>query len=258
VCEAIEAGAGSVPVSGQTYSRKMDFSIMEALSGVAQSASKMCTDLRLLAHDGEMMEPTGAAQVGSSAMPYKSNPMMCERVCSLARFIIGMGTTAATTAATQWLERSLDDSAIRRITIPEAFLACDAMLTLVHTIAEGLLLNERVVASNLQKELPFMAMEAILMAGGDRQERHEALRVHSREARLRMVNEGAPNDLLDRIRADPLFANVHAQLDSFADPSRFVGCAPEQVNEFLEECVEPALEPYAEAIAAPPVDCVHV
>jgi len=262
VCAKMEPGARAIPVSGQTYTRKIDFEVLSVISGIGQSVYKMCADIRLLAHDKELDEPFEAEQVGSSAMPYKRNPMRCERACSLSRYLMTLPTAAAETAAQQWLERTLDDSAIRRITLPEAFLACDVILGLASNIVGGLVLSPRVVASRVAAELPFMASEAILMAavraGGDRQDLHEALRVHSQAAGRRVREEGVANDLLDRIRSDDQFAGVRDQLDALLEPARFVGRAPQQVDDFLAECVMPMLEPYAEELAQPDIDTVTI
>jgi len=242
ICEKI-GFARSYPVTGQTYPRKIDFQVLAALSGIAQSAHKMATDLRLLQHRKEVEEPFEKDQIGSSAMAYKRNPMRSERMCSLARFVISLESSPAMTAATQWLERTLDDSANRRLVIPQAFLAIDAVLILYQNIASGLVVYPRVLAKNLDAELPFMATENILMAavaaGGDRQDLHERIRRHSQAAAAMVKQEGAPNDLLDRLAADPAFAGV--DLDAALDPRKFIGRAPEQVDEFLAEVIEPIL-----------------
>ncbi|MBN2450053.1 MAG: adenylosuccinate lyase, partial [Lentisphaeria bacterium] len=239
-----------VPVCGQTYSRKIDYQVLSLLSGIAQSAAKMCTDIRLLAHLREIEEPFGNRQVGSSAMAYKRNPMRSERVCSLARFVMNLADNAAQTHAAQWLERTLDDSANRRLSIPEAFLATDVILSTVADVAGGLVVWPRVIERHVRAELPFMATEAILMAcvraGGDRQDLHEAIRKHAMEAARRVKEQGNENDLLDRIRNDPLFAAVHDRLDALMDPLRFVGRAPQQVDEFLARVVNPLLQPGAD------------
>jgi adenylosuccinate lyase len=235
----------AVAVTGQTYTRKIDWTICQALSGIAQSAAKLGTDLRLLAHEGEVEEPSESKQVGSSAMAYKKNPMRSERICSLARYVIAASVTAAETAATQWLERTLDDSAAKRIVIPECFLAIDAILILVENVAKGLVVWPQVIAANLRAELPFLATEEILMAavraGGDRQHLHERIRVHSRAAAQAIKAEGKPNPLLELIAADPAFAKVKGMLGELLLPLRFVGRAPQQVDEFLREQVEPRL-----------------
>lgn len=238
--------ARSIPVSGQTYTRKLDWTIHQALSAVAQSASKFANDLRLLSHEGEIEEPSESKQIGSSAMAYKKNPMRCERVCSLARYVIETANTSAHTAATQWLERTLDDSANRRVSIPDAFLALDGCLVLLENVARGLIVNPEVVKRNLAEHLPFMATETILMhavsRGGDRQELHERIRQHSMAAARRMKDEGADADLLERIADDDAFGLAAGELAEMVDPARFVGRAPAQVRRFLERDVEPALE----------------
>jgi len=230
--------ANSIPVSGQTYTRKVDSWILDALGGVAQSASKFATDLRLLQHEGEILEPAEREQVGSSAMPYKRNPMRAERIGSLARHILSQLASAHHTAATQWLERSLDDSAIRRLAIPETFLAADAVLVLCGNVTAGLEVVEPVVRRNVDRVMPFMATERWLMlgvrAGGDRQALHEVIRRHA-WAVSDAVAQGSANDLLDRLSADPAFAGIDAAaLRGEMEPARYVGRAPEQVREFLE------------------------
>lgn len=238
----------SYPVSGQTYTRKVDYAVQATLAGVAASASKLGHDLRLLAHLREVEEPFEAEQVGSSAMPYKRNPMRAERICALARHVIALAQDPAFTAATQWLERTLDDSANRRLSIPDAFLSLDGTLVLVENVAKGLAVNAEVVRRNLAEHLPFMATETILMhataRGGDRQALHERIRQHSMAAARRMKEEGTPPDLLGRIAADPAFGFSAPELDALVDPRRFVGRAPEQVARFLEEWVSPALAGY--------------
>eukprot|EP00538_Stauroneis_constricta_P002333 CAMPEP_0119555090 /NCGR_PEP_ID=MMETSP1352-20130426/7409_1 /TAXON_ID=265584 /ORGANISM="Stauroneis constricta, Strain CCMP1120" /LENGTH=483 /DNA_ID=CAMNT_0007601801 /DNA_START=64 /DNA_END=1512 /DNA_ORIENTATION=- len=235
----------AIPVSGQTYTRKIDFSILSVLSGVAQSAYKMCGDIRLLANLKEVEEPFAKKQIGSSAMAYKRNPMRSERVCSLARYVMGLPNAAANTHANQWFERTLDDSAIRRIVLPEGFLAVDVILTLLANISDGMVVWPEVVKLHVMAELPFMSTEVILMecvkAGGDRQELHEAIRVHSMDAGAVVKGEGKPNDLLERIAKDPLFTAIHSKLDTLIDPILFVGRAPEQVDEFLADEVKPIL-----------------
>lgn len=238
-----------VPVSGQTYTRKIDFNVLSTLSAIAQSAHKMCVDMRLLANLREIEEPFESSQVGSSAMAYKRNPMRCERVCSLARFVMSLPANCAATHANQWFERTLDDSANRRIVLPEAFLAVDVILSLVCNIVGGLKVWEKVIAAHVANELPFMATENILMAavaaGGDRQDLHEAIRKHSMEA-ARRVKEGAPdNDLLSRIKADPVFAGIVGEIDEIVNPVAFVGRAPGQVDEFVEMELAPALKAHA-------------
>ncbi len=241
--------ASSYAVTGQTYSRKVDSQILATLSGLAQSAHKAATDLRLLQRRKEIEEPFEASQVGSSAMAYKRNPMRAERICSLARFVISLESSAANTMATQWLERTLDDSANRRLTIPQAFLAADAILILYQNVARGLEVHPQVIARNLAEELPFMATENILMAavlrGGDRQELHERIRRHSQAAATMVKDQGGRNDLLDRLAADPAFSGVN--LAAHTDTRLFVGRAPQQVDEFLAGVVEPILRRYPDA-----------
>jgi adenylosuccinate lyase len=209
----------------------------------------MATDLRLLAHRKEIEEPFEEEQVGSSAMAYKRNPMRCERVCSLARFVMSLESGAAQTASVQWLERTLDDSAIRRLILPQAFLATDAVLILSRNVAGGLVVYPRVIAASLEAELPFLATENILMAavaaGGDRQELHERIRRHSQAAAAVVKEQGGQNDLLGRLAADPAFARV--DLAAVLQPRQFIGRAPEQVDEFLAEVVDPLLSRYPEA-----------
>jgi adenylosuccinate lyase len=232
------AFAESIPVSGQTYTRKIDSRVLDALAGIAQSASKFATDLRLLQHEGELLEPAEAEQVGSSAMPYKRNPMRAERVCGLARYLISLRENTAYTAATQWLERTLDDSANRRLVLPEASLSADAILILVTNIVAGLDVRADTIRRNVERVMPFMATERWLMlavqAGGDRQAVHEVIRRHSRAISAEL-ERGAPNDLLDRLARDPAFARVDvAALREELDPRRYVGRAPEQVAEYLD------------------------
>ena len=235
----------SIAVSGQTYTRKLDWTIHQALSAIAQSASKFATDVRLLSHEGEIEEPSESKQIGSSAMAYKKNPMRCERVCSLARYVIETANTSAHTAATQWLERTLDDSAVRRIAIPESFLAIDGILMLVENVAKGLVVYPKVIAKKLREQLPFLATEEILMAGvaagGDRQDLHERVRVHSRASAQAVKAEGRDNPLLQLIAADPAFAAIKDALPDLMDPARFVGRSAEQVDAFVRDEVEPRL-----------------
>ena len=244
--------AASYPVTGQTYTRKVDAQVLAALSGVAQSAHKAATDLRLLQSRKELEEPFEEEQIGSSAMAYKRNPMRAERICGLARFVISLESSAAQTAATQWLERTLDDSANRRLTIPQAFLSVDALLILYQNVAAGLEVRPAVIARHLAEELPFMATENILMAavsrGGDRQQLHERIRRHSQAAAAVVKEEGKANDLLARLEADAAFAGV--DFAAATDPSRFVGRAPQQVDEFLAEVVGPIRKKYAAALSS--------
>lgn len=234
------------PVSGQTYARKVDYAVQATLAGVATSVSKIAHDLRLLAHLREVEEPFENEQIGSSAMPYKRNPMRAERMCALARHVIVLSQDPAFTAATQWLERTLDDSANRRVSVPDAFLALDGCLVLMENVARGLIVNPQVVKRNLAEHLPFMATETILMhatsRGGDRQELHERIRQHSMAAARRMKEEGADADLLERIAGDAAFGLGAEELDGMVDPMRFVGRAPQQVQRFLESDVAPVLE----------------
>ncbi len=243
--------ADSYPVTGQTYPRKIDSQVLNVLSGTAQSAHKMATDLRILQHRKEIEEPFERQQIGSSAMAYKRNPMRSERICSLARFVISLETSPPMTLATQWLERTLDDSANRRLVLPQAFLAIDAVLILCQNVTDGLVVYPKVIARNLQAELPFMATENILMAavsaGGDRQELHERIRGHSQAAAAAVKQEGGPNDLIERLRTDEAFAAV--DLDSALDPARFIGRAPQQVDEFIAEVVNPVRARYPHALA---------
>ncbi len=233
------------PVTGQTYPRKLDAQVLAALAGVAQSVHKMTNDIRLLQHLKEIEEPFGKSQIGSSAMAYKRNPMRSERAASLARHVIALANAPANTAATQWFERTLDDSAGKRIYIPEAFLAVDVMLNLVLNVAQGMVVYPQVIRKHLDAELPFMATEEILMAavkaGGDRQELHERIRAHSMEAARQVKEQGGENDLFERLAADPAFAAVKPMLPDLLDPARFVGRAPSQVEEFLGEVVRPML-----------------
>jgi adenylosuccinate lyase len=238
------------PVTGQTYSRKVDSQVLAALSGIAQSAHKAATDLRILASRKELEEPFEAEQIGSSAMAYKRNPMRSERICGLSRYVMSLETSAAATASTQWLERTLDDSANRRLVIPQAFLAADAILILYQNVATGLVVYPNVIAKHLTEELPFMATENILMAGvaagGDRQELHERIRRHSQDAAKVVKEQGGANDLLDRLKADSAFAKV--DLAGTMDAKRFVGRAPQQVDEFLAGTIEPIRQRYREQL----------
>ena len=233
-------------VTGQTYPRKADSMVLDALSGVAQSAAKMAGDLRLLQHEGELLEPFESEQIGSSAMAYKRNPMRAERITGLARFVISLQANGAHTAAGQWLERTLDDSANRRLTLPEAFLGTDAILVLAANIAAGLEVREDVIRRHVDAQMPYMATERWLMlgveAGGDRQSLHEAVRRHSL-AVAEAVRRGGPNDLLARLAADPGFASVPAAaLQAQLDPAGYVGRADRQVGEFLDEYLQPLLQ----------------
>lgn len=237
---------GVMAVSGQTYSRKVDYFVLSVLSGIAQSASKFAGDIRLLSHLKEFDEPFESRQIGSSAMAYKRNPMRSERIASLARYVMVDTLNPAITAATQWLERTLDDSANRRISIPEAFLAIDGILSLQINVISGGTPYPRVMEKHLAEELPFMATENILMYcvkhGGDRQELHEAIRTHSVAVTKEIKLHGSPNNLLDRILADERFHLTRAELDELLHVRNFIGCAPEQTDAFLAECVQPVLD----------------
>lgn len=234
------------PVAGQTYSRKVDFYVLSVLSSIAQSAHKFSNDIRLLSHLKEVDEPFESKQIGSSAMAYKRNPMRSERIASLARYVIVDAQNPAITASTQWFERTLDDSANKRLSVAEAFLATDAILNIYMNITEGIVVYERVIARRVMEKLPFMATENILMEsvkrGGDRQELHEALRVHSHAAAARVKLEGGQNDLLDRITADPLFPLSREELEEMLDPRAFIGCCPSQVTRFLKDTVQPVVD----------------
>jgi adenylosuccinate lyase len=219
---------------------------VDTLSGIAQSSHKTATDLRLLANRKEVEEPFEREQIGSSAMAYKRNPMRSERICSLARFVMSLQSSTANTLATQWMERTLDDSANRRLVLPQAFLAIDAVLILYQNVTTGLVVYPQVIAKNLGEELPFMATEDILMtavaAGGDRQDLHEHIRQHSQAAAAAVKHEGQPNDLLERLAGDSAFAGI--DLRAAMDARQFVGRAPEQVDEFIAEIVEPIRAKY--------------
>ncbi len=235
-----------VSVSGQTYSRKMDFRILSALSGIAQSAYKMSNDIRLLQHLKEIEEPFEKNQIGSSAMAYKRNPMRSERICGLSRYIIIDTLNPAITSATQWFERTLDDSANKRLAIAEGFLACDGVLDLCINVTENLVVYERVIEKHLLEELPFMATENIMMdmtkLGADRQEIHERIRELSMEAGARVKEEGLSNNLVELIRADKMFHPIWDKLESIMDPKQYIGCAPMQTKEYLDNEVKPILE----------------
>lgn len=235
-------------VTGQTYSRKVDAQAIDALAGVAASAHKAASDLRILAHRKEVEEPFEKKQIGSSAMAYKRNPMRSERICGLARYVMSLQSSTAATAATQWMERTLDDSANRRLVIPQAFLAVDAVLIIYQNVASGMVIYPEVIASSLREELPFMATENILMAavaaGGDRQELHECIRQHSLAAAAEVKMKGRSNDLLERLSGDPAFAGV--DVAAAVDASLLTGRSAEQVDEFLAEIVEPIRARYAD------------
>jgi adenylosuccinate lyase len=241
--------AATVPVSGQTYTRKFDSQILATLAGFGESAHRFGTDLRLLAHEREVEEPFEAEQVGSSAMAYKRNPMRAERMCSIARFLMPLAAAAGQTAATQWLERTLDDSAVRRMTLPQAFLAADALVTLYLNVVPGMVVHPAMIARHVADELPFMATENLLMAGvqagGDRQDLHERIRKHSLAAAERIKARDGVNDLLDRLKGDEAFARL--DFAAVLDPARFVGRSPEQVEAFVRDEVDPIRARYPQA-----------
>ncbi len=245
---------GCVPVSGQTYSRKVDAYFLSVLSGFAQSAFKFANDLRILQSFEEMEEPFEKKQIGSSAMPYKRNPMRTERICALARYVIADSVNPGMTAGTQWFERTLDDSANRRISVSEAFLATDAILNVYINVTGGLVVYDRVVERRVMDKLPFMATEDILMEsvkrGGNRQELHEQLRVHSHAAAAKVKLEGGVNDLIDRIAADDAFPLSKDEILAHLDPQKYVGRAPSQVVEFVEGIVDPILARYTGTVTA--------
>jgi adenylosuccinate lyase len=259
VCHAM-GFPGSIPVSGQTYTRKLDAQVLDILAGLAASAAKFASDLRMLQAFGEIEEPFEKDQIGSSAMAYKRNPMRAERINSLARFVLGLTATANETHSVQYFERTLDDSAVRRLAIPESFLAADAILILVENIAAGLEVHPARIRARIAEELPFMATEALLVravqAGGDRQAVHEVIRRHSIAAARAMKDEGKANDLLERLAADTAFPVPGADVRAAVDPARFVGRAPAQVDEFLGEVIGPILVAAGEA--APPREPVRV
>jgi adenylosuccinate lyase len=247
-CEKI--GMESFAITGQTYPRKMDSQILDVLSGIAQSAYKFAADLRILAHRKEMEEPFEPHQIGSSAMAYKRNPMRSERICSLSRLVMSLQTSPVMTASSQWMERTLDDSANRRIVLPQAFLAMDAVLILYQNITEGMAVYPQVIAKNLRAELPFMATENILMAaaekGGDRQDFHERIRRHAQAAATVVKMEGGENDLMERLRNDPAFDGI--DLETELEPAAFIGRSPEQVDELINEQIEPIRRRYEDIL----------
>ena len=240
------------PVSGQTYSRKVDTRVLNILAGIAASAHKFSNDIRLLQHLKEVEEPFEKNQIGSSAMPYKRNPMRCERICSLARYVMVDAGNPAITTATQWFERTLDDSANKRISIPEAFLAVDAILNIYLNVASGLVVHPKVIERHVLEELPFMASENIMMdavkRGGNRQGLHERIRVLSQEAGRNVKDLGLPNNLIDLIAEDPAFGMSREELTAHLEPSRYIGRCPQQVEEFLKEQVAPALAKYQDCL----------
>ncbi|GJQ81808.1 hypothetical protein Trydic_g349 [Trypoxylus dichotomus] len=236
------------PVTGQTYSRKVDVQVVGALSSLGSTVHKMCSDIRLLASMKEVEEPFETSQIGSSAMPYKRNPMRSERCCALARHMMTIYFNAVQTHSVQWLERTLDDSANRRLTLSEAFLSADALLLTLLNITQGLIVYPKVIERHIRQELPFMSTENLIMAmvkkGGDRQICHEKIRVLSHQAAAEVKEHGRDNDLIDRVKADPYFTPILDELDKLLDPSTFTGRASEQVGEFLKDDVAPVLELY--------------
>ncbi|MBN2795860.1 MAG: adenylosuccinate lyase [Clostridia bacterium] len=240
------------PVTGQTYSRKLDSRVLNALSGIGQSLHKITNDLRLLQHLKEVEEPFEKKQIGSSAMAYKRNPMRSERIASLARYLMASNMNTAMTVSTQWFERTLDDSANRRISIPEAFLVADSILDIMNNIVSGFVVYPKVIYKHVMEELPFMATENIIMEsvkkGGDRQELHEAIRVHSMAAAEQVKIHGQSNDLLSRIVKDPLFGLTQKDVDQLTDPKLFIGRSAEQVLEFNEEIVKPIVSKYSDVL----------
>lgn len=238
--------AGCYPVSGQTYSRKVDTRVINVLAGIAASATKFSNDIRLLQHLKEVEEPFEKSQIGSSAMAYKRNPMRSERIASLSRYVIADALNPAITSSVQWFERTLDDSANKRLSVPEGFLACDGILDLVVNVVDGLVVYPKVITKHLMAELPFMATENIMMdevkRGGDRQEFHEEIRELSMQAGRRVKEEGLDNNLLDLIAEDPKFHMTREELNKYIDPKKFVGCAPHQVEKYLKEVVNPVLQ----------------
>lgn len=241
-------------VTGQTYPRKFDYNVLCVLSQIAQSAHKFSNDIRLLQHMKEVEEPFEKTQVGSSAMAYKRNPMRCERMGSLARYLVSLPMNSAITASTQWFERTLDDSANRRIVNAQAFLTADAILTIYMNVAENLVVYEKVIAKHIAQELPFMATENIMMecvkAGKDRQEVHERIRELSQEAGANVKVNGGENDLLDRIRKDPMFEAAHDKLEEILEPKKFVGRAPHQTEEFIKNEIDPILDRHRAILGA--------
>ncbi|MCA9089068.1 MAG: adenylosuccinate lyase [Planctomycetaceae bacterium] len=242
--------SATYPVTGQTYSRKVDAQVLSALSGIGQSAHKAGSDLRILQSLNEVEEPSESKQIGSSAMAYKRNPMRAERMCALSRFAMSLTANGDQTMATQWMERTLDDSANRRLSLPQSFLAIDAVLIIYRNIAEGLKVFPKSIARRLNEVLPFMATEEILMTGvqqgGDRQVLHERVRVHSLESAKMMKEEGVVSDLMARLADDPAFAGI--DLTSALDARRFIGRAPEQVDDFVSQVIEPIREEYADSL----------
>lgn len=250
------------PVSGQTYTRKIDIDSLAPLASFGATAHKIATDIRLLANLKELEEPFESSQIGSSAMAYKRNPMRCERICSLARHLMVLQQNAMMTASIQWFERTLDDSANRRVTIPEAFLTTDIILATLQNVSEGMVVYPAIINRHINAELPFMATENIIMEmvrmGGDRQECHEKIRVLSHQAAKVIKEDGGENDLIHRIKEDPYFQPVHSKLDQLLNPKSFIGRAPQQVDHFIKEWVTPALEPYQNHIQGSNEVVLHV
>jgi adenylosuccinate lyase len=246
--------AAPVPVSGQTYSRRMDYQVLTVLGGIAISGSRFANDVRLLSGHAEVSEPFEPGQIGSSAMAYKRNPMRSERLTAIGRHLLALVGEAGAMAQAQWLERSLDDSATRRIVLPEGFLATDSVLRLLTNVGRGLVVNEAVCRARLAKDLPFIATEEVLMrataAGADRQAAHERIRIHSLAARERLLAGAETNDLFTRLKGDPVFAKVKSAIDGLSDPALFTGLAARQTERFLAEHVEPALAPYRSSLGA--------
>lgn len=241
---------GCVAVSGQTYSRKVDAYFLSVLSGFAQSAYKFANDMRILQSFEEIEEPFEKNQIGSSAMPYKRNPMRCERICALARYVIIDSLNPAVTASTQWFERTLDDSANKRISVAEAFLAVDAILNIYINVTSGMVVYDRVINRRVMEKLPFMATEDIMMEsvkrGGNRQELHERLRTHSHDAAAKVKLEGGKNDLIDRIAADKAFPLTREKIEAHLDPKKYIGRCPSQVDEFIADIAQPIIDRYYE------------
>ena len=241
-----------VPVCGQTYSRKVDYNVLSAIAGLAQSAMKMATDIRLLANFKEMEEPFEKNQIGSSAMPYKRNPMRCERICALSRYLMVDVLNPSFTTGTQWFERTLDDSANKRVAMAEGFLATDAILNIMLNVTDGIVVYPKVVRSRLMAELPFMASENIMMQavekGGNRQELHERLRQHAIAAGKQVKEEGLSNDMVDRIAADPAFGLTKEEIVAGLVPENFVGRAPQQVEEFIANVLQPIFDANPDAV----------
>lgn len=237
-----------VPVSGQTYSRKVDAYFLSVLSGIAQSASKFANDMRLLQSFEEMEEPFEKSQIGSSAMPYKRNPMRCERICALARYVMTDAQNPALTSSVQWFERTLDDSANRRIAVAEAFLGVDAILNIYINVTSGLVVNDKVIERRVMEKLPFMATENIMMEavrrGGNRQTLHEALRVHSQAAATRVKKEGGENDLISRIANDPMFCLSEDEIRRELEPKKYIGRCVSQIDEFIDDIAAPIIYKY--------------